>query len=270
MKTFGDSVESPSTWPPFHRYFKMLQYERFEAIMNKLQQQNSVRVTELAPALGVSDATVRRDIAALDKAGRLRRVFGGAIAIPQTATTPAADVDISIKHNLLPEEKQRIAAYAASLVQDGDLVFIDAGTTTGAMIDFLTNAKATYVTNGIKHAYRLAARGLTVYTTAGHVKTSTESIVGHDTVENIRKYNFTKCFIGATAIDIAHGLTTNDIDESLVKAAAVDNASRVYILVDHTKFGKVGPVSFAGAECGLILTDKDPGRAFSDLTIMTV
>ena len=223
--------------------------------MNKLQQQNSVRVTELAPALGVSDATVRRDIAALDKAGRLRRVFGGAIAIPQTATTPAADVDISIKHNLLPEEKQRIAAYAASLVQDGDLVFIDAGT---------------YVTNGIKHAYRLAARGLTVYTTAGHVKTSTESIVGHDTVENIRKYNFTKCFIGATAIDIAHGLTTNDIDESLVKAAAVDNASRVYILVDHTKFGKVGPVSFAGADCGLILTDKDPGRAFSDLTIMTV
>ena len=260
--------------------------------MNKLQQQNSVRVTELAPALGVSDATVRRDIAALDKAGRLRRVFGGAIAIPQTATTPAADVDISIKHNLLPEEKQRIAAYAASLVQDGDLVFIDAGTTTGAMIDFLTNAKATYVTNGIKHAFRLTAPGQTVYTTAGsvktstesivvhytvenirkynHVKTSTESIVGHDTVENIRKYNFTKCFIGATAIDIAHGLTTNDIDESLVKAAAVDNASRVYILVDHTKFGKVGPVSFAGADCGLILTDKDPGRAFSDLTIMTV
>lgn len=248
----------------------MLQYERFEVILNTLSQQNSVRVADLAPVLDVSEATVRRDIAALDKAGRLRRVFGGAIAIPQSAATPAADVDISIKHNLLPEEKQRIAAYAASLVQDGDLVFIDAGTTTGAMIDFLTNKNATYVTNGIKHAYRLAAMGLTVYTTAGHVKTSTESIVGHDTVENIRKYNFTKCFMGATAIDIAHGLTTNDIDEALVKTAATENASKIYILVDHSKFGKVGPVSFAEADCGLILTDQDPGKAFQELPVMVI
>ncbi|MCR5134803.1 MAG: DeoR/GlpR family DNA-binding transcription regulator [Clostridiales bacterium] len=248
----------------------MLQYERFEAIMNTLQQQSSVRVKDLAPELGVSDATIRRDIAALDKAGRLRRVFGGAVAIPQAASAPAPDVAVSIKNNLLPEEKQRIAAYAAALVQDGDLVFIDAGTTTGAMIDFLTNTKATYVTNGIKHAYQLAVRGMTVYTTAGHVKPSTESIVGHDTVENIRKYNFTKCFIGATAIDTAHGLTTYDIDESLVKAAAVENAARVFVLVDHTKFGKVGPVSFASPDCGLILTDKDPGKQYRELAIMVV
>ena len=248
----------------------MLQYERFEYIMQTLRQQSSVRVTDLAAALSVSDATIRRDSAALDKAGRLRRVFGGALAIPDSVATPAPDVDITIKHNLLPEEKRRIAAYAASLVQDNDLVFIDAGTTTGAMIDFLSNTKATYVTNGVKHAYRLAARGLTAYTTAGHVKASTESIVGHDTVEHIRKYNFTKCFMGATAIDIAHGLTTNDIDEAMVKTAATENASKIYILVDHTKFGKVGPVSFAEADCGLILTDKDPGSAFSDLSIMIV
>lgn len=248
----------------------MLQYERFEAIMKTLKEQSSVRVAELAPALGVSDATVRRDIAALDKAGRLRRVFGGAVALPSSAPATAADVEVTIKSNLLPEEKRHIAAYAASLIDDGDLVFIDAGTTTGAMIEFLTNKKATYVTNGVKHAYQLAARGLTAYTTAGLVKTATESIVGHDTVENIRKYNFTKCFMGATALDLPHGLMTYDIDEALVKTAVIDSATRVYILVDHTKFGKVGPVSFAAADCGMILTDADPGEAFHELTFLVV
>ena len=111
---------------------EMLQYERFNYILDRLQKQSAVRVTDLAPALKVSEATVRRDIAALDKAGRLRRVFGGAVSLPAQAAKPAADLDMTIKSNLLPEEKHQIAAYAASLVKDGDLVFLDAGTTTGA------------------------------------------------------------------------------------------------------------------------------------------
>lgn len=248
----------------------MLQYERFNFILESLRQKPAVRVAELAPVFGVSEATVRRDIEALAEAGRLRRVFGGAVSIEGTGSRPAADVDISIKSNLLPEEKKRIAAYAASLIEDSDLVYIDAGSTTGAMIDFLTNDKATYVTNGVRHARRLAAKSLPTYTVAGHVRAATEAIAGHETVESLRRYNFTKCFIGATAIDLTHGLTTNNIDESLVKSAAIEQASRVFVLADRTKFGKVGPVSFAPADCGTFITDIHPGDAYGELSVTVV
>ena len=89
------------------------------------------------------------------------------------------------------EEKRRIAEYAASIINDNDFVFIDAGTTTGMMVDYLKNTNVTYVTNGYTHALKMAAKGLRTYVISGQMKSVTEAIVGAGAVESIKKYNFT-------------------------------------------------------------------------------
>ena len=141
----------------------MLQYERFERIMDLLRDNASVRVTDLAPLLGASESTIRRDIAELDKKGRLRKVFGGAVAIGQQQ--PARRVNVKRqgfdeKAKIMTDEKAMVARRAAELITDGDLVYIDAGTTTGSMIDHIDCFNATYVTNGTGHAMLMAQKGL--------------------------------------------------------------------------------------------------------------
>lgn len=265
----------------------MLQYERFETILNKLQRQSSVRVTDLSQELGVSESTVRRDISDLAKAGKLQKVFGGAVPLSPVGTAAAGTAgaepafgepafagapataeetrrintrsrDLWEKESMQAAEKSEVAARAAELIRDGDLVYIDAGTTTGRMIDHITCRGATFVTNGVRHAIRLAARGFSTYLVAGRMKASTEAVIGHEAVDSLQKYHFTKCFIGTDGIDEKCGLTTADIEESMVKTEAIARAGDVYILADSTKFGLVASITFAGMDAGTIITDRVP------------
>ena len=236
----------------------MLQYERFETIMNKLRTRSSVRVTELSRELGVSESTIRRDISDLDKAGRLQKVFGGAVSL-----TP---IDIREKETIQADEKSEVGAYAAYLIEDDDLIYIDAGTTTGSMIDHISCEGATFVTNGARHAIRLAARGLKTYLVSGRMKAATEAVIGYEAVGSLQKYHFSKCFIGTDGLDKECGLTTADIDESMVKTEAINRASEVYILADSSKFGRVASITFAPISAGTIITDKLPDPQYRSQT----
>lgn len=234
----------------------MLQYERFETILSMLHVNSTVKVSELAEMLHVSESTIRRDISDLAEAGRVKKVFGGAVLPPQDRT--ATLMDMKTKSITFVEEKRAIAQYAAALVEDNDFIYLDAGSTTGAMIPFLNNKKVTYVTNGARHALQLASRGLQTYIISGQMRETTESIIGPVAVEGIRKYNFTKCFMGTDAIDLEHGLTTSDIDEALIKAEAIRRGNQVFILADHSKFDMVAPVYFSPLDSGQIITDQLP------------
>lgn len=90
------------------------------------------------------------------------------------------------------------------LVTNDDFVFIDAGTTTAAMIDFIyDNVRATFVTNGIVHAKKLIQKGLKAYIIGGQIKLTTEAVVGTEAINNLRKYNFTKTFIGTNGVSVS-------------------------------------------------------------------
>ena len=259
----------------------MLQYERFETILNKLQSQTSVRVADLSRELGVSESTVRRDIADLSKAGKLRKVFGGAVSINPAAGWSSLDRQLNQtvqsrqvntksrnlkeKEAFQADEKMEVAAYAAGLIEDGDMVYIDAGTTTGSMIDHINCTGATFVTNGARHAIRLAARGLSTYLVSGKVKPSTEAIIGHEAAGSLQRYHFTKAFIGTDGVDEECGLTTADIEESMVKAEAISRATEVYILADGSKFGLVASMTFAPLDAGTIITDRLPEKSYRDI-----
>ena len=154
----------------------MLTEERHAIILDTINRQHSVRLNELCELLGTSESTIRRDLTALDEKGLLTKVHGGAIAIHEKFSP--VEHSMEEKSKLYTEEKEAIAKYAASLVEDGDFVFVDAGTTTEKMIDYLPEKKATFVTNGFVHAKRLAQRGFKVLVLAGEFKLSTEAVVG--------------------------------------------------------------------------------------------
>ena len=123
----------------------MLTEQRFDIILKLLEEKKSVTVTELRELLDASESTVRRDITALDKAGKLTKVFGGAVALNHKVT--AYEPTVAQKSELNKEEKQKIAKYAASLITPDDFVYLDAGTTTGLMLEYLEGVKAAFVTN---------------------------------------------------------------------------------------------------------------------------
>ncbi len=244
----------------------MLTSERHRTILNLLNSRGSITVTELSEILNTSESTVRRDLNTLDDAGHLKKVFGGAVSVKPTEGV--SEQAVPTREILMPDEKSSIAKYAAALINDEDFVYIDSGTTTARMIDFVENTKAVFVTNGIIHAQKLLAKGLNAYITAGRIKAVTAAVIGSESIKSLSNYNFTKAFIGTNGIDIQAGFTTPDIEEGIVKEKAVEKSYISFVLADHSKFRKVFPITFAPLKKCCIITDKLLCGEFSDKTVI--
>ena len=244
----------------------MLTEERYQQILQLLNDRNAVTVAELSELLHISESTIRRDLNALDEMGKLRKVFGGATALKQSSGI--FETDVNYRAMTMAQEKTAIAQYAATLIHDDDFIYIDAGTTTSRLIDFIETRKATYVTNGIRHAQKLIAKGLTTYIIGGKVKPLTEAVVGSTGIRSLEGLNFTKSFMGTNGIELKAGFTTPDIDEARIKAAAVENSYMTFVLADHTKFYQVCAATFAPLKIGCIITDVCPDSKYSENTIV--
>lgn len=244
----------------------MLTQERYQSILSIINEKNAVTVSELAELLEISESTVRRDLTALDELGKLKKVFGGATSI--TKREGVYEDNVSMREKLMSEEKTEIARYSATLINNTDFVFIDAGTTTSRLIDFIDNDKATYVTNGIVHARKLVQRGLNAYLVGGKVKEATEATVGAEAIANIGNFNFSKAFLGTNGIDINEGFTTPEIEEAMLKEAAVKNSYMTFVLADRTKFRRVFSVTFSQLKKCCIITDTLPDSSYSKETVI--
>lgn len=224
----------------------MLAEERMEAIVRLVELRGSVTVQALIEDLEASESTIRRDLTVLSKRGLLIKVHGGALALGSTAVT--ADADVTIREDLNREDKENAARYAASLVETNDFVYLDAGTTTGLIIDFLSEKHVTFVTNGVMHARKLAGKGYPVYMPGGQLKPVTEAIVGEEALESLNQYHFTKGFFGANGVDEVTGFTTPDIRESKIKQKAMAQCRARYVVCDASKMSKASSVTFAPFE----------------------
>ena len=228
----------------------MLTEQRFERILERLKVKKSITVAEITEDLGISESTARRDITALDKAGKLTKVFGGAVAAEHTYEMK--EPTVAQKVNVRKEEKIKIAQYAADMIGDNDFVYLDAGTSVG----YMAGKRASFVTNAVAHAQRLAAQGNRVLLIGGELKSSTEAVVGAQAIELLRKYHFTKGFFGTNGITKEEGFTTPDVGEAQVKQTAVQQCQKSYILADSTKFGNISAVTFAPFSGSVILTEE--------------
>ena len=216
-----------------------------------------------------SAATIRRDLSVLHDERRILKVFGGATSL-SASDVNTLEPTVSAKATLNVEEKDLISRYAALLINDDDFVYIDSGTTTLEMIKYIENTKAKYITNGIVHAKKLLEKNLNTMIIGGKCKASTEAIIGPDCIDGIRKYHFTKAFMGTNGISIHAGYTTPDVDEALVKEEAVKHAYISYVLADHSKFGQISSVTFADISSCCIITDQEVGKNYHSKTIIKV
>ena len=232
----------------------MLTEERQRLILEELNENSVVYVSELVKKLDASESTIRRDLNSLNAEGKLKKVHGGATLVEKEFNTK--DDDISVRENLNMEDKAIIAKYAASLVTKNDFVYIDSGTTTNLIIDYLEEKNAVYVTNGINQAKRLVSKGFTTYIIAGEIKISTEAIVGIEAINSLKRYNFTKGFFGTNGISEYRGFTTPDIKEALVKEEAIKRTRNTYILSDKTKFNEISCITFAEIDEAVIITNE--------------
>ncbi len=232
----------------------MLTEERFAKIVKIVNQEGTVTVLELAQAIGISESTIRRDLNQLDKLGRIRKVHGGATAAVLMSDAHERNKNEKYSRNI--EEKRAIAAYAATLVHPNDFVFLDAGSTTEQMAEYLEENTAFYVTNGITLAQKLAARGFKTMLLAGRVKASTDAVIGMEAVSSLARYHFTRGFFGTNGITVAEGFTTPDLEEAANKRAAMEHCRQCYVLADNSKFDTLSNVSFGELGKAKIITTK--------------
>lgn len=230
----------------------MLTQERHEEICRIVNDKKAVTVTELVKLLGSSESTVRRDLNYLHDKGKLKKVHGGATSLINNYTTREDTVDE--KTLLHMEEKERIGLYAASLIEPGELIYIDAGTTTGCLVSNIKDKDCIYVTNGISHAKLLGQMGCRVFVIPGTIRGCTEAIIGGEANDYLMRYNFTKGFFGVNGISLENGLTTPDPDEARTKTAAMSRCKQCYVLADSSKFRIVTAVTFAQPEDARIIT----------------
>lgn len=235
----------------------MLTEERQKKILEILQEQGSVEATELMTALEASESTIRRDLNAMDAAGLLTKVHGGAIAKGNNDYVTKDD-DISLRKSRNITEKRAIAQFAASLIKDNDFVYIDAGSTTELIVDYLTAQNVTFVTNAINHATKLSAKGYTTYLIGGQFKSATEALVGEEAISAVEKYNFTKGFFGTNGVTVNQGFTTPELKEAMIKKKALESSKEAYVLTDSSKFGEISPVTFSQISAATIITDQCP------------
>lgn len=220
----------------------MLAAERQARIAHQISHQRSVTVSELSQQFAVSDMTIRRDLQRLEDEGLLVRTYGGAVA-----HLPEQDAAFGVREQSQPEEKEAIARVAASLVNPGDTVILDAGTTTARVARHLhARTGLTVITTSLHVLRELGADDqITLIAAGGTVRQATLSFVGSWAEEMLSQFHADTLFLAATAIDLERGLFNSNVFEIGVKQQMIRSARRVILVADHTKFGRQSTAKIA-------------------------
>lgn len=237
--------------------------ERRERILELVQVEGRVRVRDLAQRIGVTEATIRKDIADLDRVRLLRRTHGGAIAL-----RPSYEPDVADRADRNSEAKDAIARACLQEISDGDAVYLDSGTTTAAIARLMSSPttglegirvplNVNVLTNAMAVATALASIVTVRHTVlGGSFRPLGGCFVGPLTISSLEQFTLNTAFIGVTGID-ASSITVADLGEAQVKTAAMEQARRVVVPLDHTKVGVNDFVRVANLdEIDLVITDE--------------
>lgn len=230
-----------------------LRASRLVQIEQLLADGDAVTVGELTDRLGVSEATVRRDLEALQESGIAQRTHGGAVAVGGGFR----ELPFPLRSREQVAEKRAIAYQAARVVRPGDTVFLGGGSTTLRLAEELADVDLTVVTNSLPIAAELARSARTrVVVIGGTLRTPELSMVGPRAVEAIASYRAATAFLGVPALDAEHGFTADGDAEAATDAAFIAMAQRTVVLADHTKLGRVSTTHVVPlSSVGTVVTD---------------
>ena len=241
---------------------------RREKILGVLQTKHSATVGELSKACKVSTVTIRQDLNRMAQDGLLTRTRGGAMLTDRANR----ELNFSARDRLNADAKLRIGALAASLVNPGDSIILDASTTALYVVRAIMKRQdlhdLTIITNGIQTALELVNRqDITTILTGGILRMTSVSLVGAIGWEVLAKINANKGFFGTRGISIEAGLTDVNMLEANLKKAMVERCQEVIAVADASKFGEMSLVSFAPIDkVTRIITDSSaPQRVLDPL-----
>lgn len=242
----------------------MTAFERRQRILGLLRERPGIRVPELARLLEVSQGTIRNDLRALEKAGELTRVRGGAVVRDSRDFISPA---FGARAEVSATAKKRIARWAADMVEDGDSVLLDSSSTVFHIAPFLLDrSNLTIITNGIEVAYALAENPThTIILIGGVLRPDRALTVGYLGEKILENLHIKTALVSCSGFSVETGLTQVDIQEAQLKSRMIESAERVVALIDSTKFGKVDLTPFASVEqVSHILTDSDLAPLYID------
>lgn len=229
----------------------MLTPERHQLILQIIKEKPIVKIQELVDLTEASESTIRRDLTVLEEGKFLKRVHGGAARLKGKLQEPSM-VEKSTK-NL--QEKKQIAQYAASLVEEGDSIYLDAGSTILEMLEFLPSKDIVVVTNGLMHLPHLLERNIETYVIGGYAKPKTNAIIGRGALASLEQYRFDKCFLGVNGVHPDSGYTTPDQEEAMIKQKAMSLSREVFVIADDTKFKEIAFAKIADLHEAIIITN---------------
>lgn len=221
----------------------MLAEERRQIILEKINSQGTVHVSNLSKELNVTEETIRRDLDILDDRSLLSRTHGGAVALE---TNSKAELSFSVRENKLKKSKIEIAKKAVNLVKEGETIFLDASTTSMYLARKLSNINhLTIITNSIKVMLELIdCQNVTVIATGGILRDNSFSFVGPLANETVKKYFADKIFASCKGISIDQGATDSNELEIEVKENMIKQAEEVILLTDHSKLDQIALAKF--------------------------
>ena len=233
--------------------------ERQDKIIHLLMNQRSVTVTELSEIFDVSPVTIRSDLNQMADQGRIMRTHGGATLAGERTRQ---EYSFAAQQRINALQKQLIGRIAASLVQSGEAILLDASTTAYAVGQALKNRtdlyNVTVVTTGIWTALELlGVPNLDIVLTGGHLRTTTGSITGFIAHDNLARFNFQRAFLGAWGITLEEGLMDSPMAEVDLKRTIISRSQELIAVLDGSKFGRTSLARFASpVDTSLIITDE--------------
>ena len=227
---------------------------RWNDIMRLARENGTITVAKICNQLGASEATIRRDLQEMDDLHLLTRFHGGAKLNESQYIEPA----MVIKAETQKEQKKQVAYCAAKQIQDNQMVYLDAGSTTCEMIKYISAKNITVVTPGIPQLSILGQRGINTIVLGGSLYWSTEAITGKQALAQLSELYFDTAFLGTNGIHEQFGFSTSNELEAETKSMAIRNSKTAYIVTDSTKFNLLRPIQFAHLDEAIIITDTIP------------
>lgn len=235
----------------------MLSVERKLKIAEMVGKNGGIRTSELSDIFSVSEMTVLRDLATLEKQGVLTRVYGGAVS-SQSYSVETPNI---VREKIRTTEKNKIASLASKLIDEGDNIFLDGSTTTHALAKRLYNVKKIkVVTIGLDILNELKdIEGVEVISPGGVLDKVTMNFLGRSTEEFLENLNSDKAFISTTAISIKAGLTEPNPQQTFIKKIMLENAQQKILLADNSKYDVIALNRICDlSDLDVIITDNKP------------
>jgi DeoR family L-fucose operon activator len=234
----------------------MLAAERYEKIVQLVNERGSIRVSELSELCQVTEETIRRDLDRLESAGRLRRSHGGAVSVKDQSQHP--EIPYAEREIVHAEEKRRIAGAAIQLIRPRDRILLDASSTAWYMAASMPDIPLTVLTNSIKVATELASKEkIEVISTGGILAQRSLSFVGPLAERSLDTYHVDKVFLSCKGVHLERGISESNELQARVKQKMVGMADEVIVLADASKFGVQAFTRVADlADVDAIVTDR--------------